>query len=135
MTIIVCVDDNGGMMFNHRRQSQDKLLRKRVISHLKGNPLWMNAYSAEQFSDYANSIAVDEAFLQKAAPNDYCFVEGQDLSPCLSNINRIILYKWNRNYPSDFKFMLSLSGWTLQSSIEFVGSSHEKITEEIYAQC
>ena len=132
MTVIVCVDDDNGMMFNHRRQSQDKLLRERVISHLKGNSLWMNIYSAEQFSDYADSITVDDAFLQKAAPDDYCFVEDQNLTSYLPNINRVILYKWNRSYPSDLKFELPLSGWTLLSSIEFPGSSHEKITEEIY---
>ena len=134
MTVIVCVDDDNGMMFNHRRQSQDKLLRERVISHLKGNSLWMNIYSAEQFSDYADSITVDDAFLQKAAPDDYCFVEDQNLTSYLNNINRIILYKWNRSYPADFKFTISLSDWTLLSSIEFAGSSHEKITEEIYVR-
>jgi len=134
MTVIVCVDDDNGMMFNHRRQSQDKLLRERVISHLKGYSHWMNIYSAEQFSDYADSITVDDAFLQKAAPDDYCFVEDQNLTSYLPNINRVILYKWNRSYPSDLKFELPLSGWTLLSSIEFPGSSHEKITEEIYAK-
>ena len=27
MILIVCIDDNKGMMFNHRRQSQDGVLR------------------------------------------------------------------------------------------------------------
>ena len=26
MIVIACLDDNGGMMFNHRRQSQDRML-------------------------------------------------------------------------------------------------------------
>ena len=31
MKIIVCVDNQNGMMFNHRRQSQDRVLRKRIL--------------------------------------------------------------------------------------------------------
>ena len=30
MRVIVCVDDNGGMLFNHRRQSRDRVLCERV---------------------------------------------------------------------------------------------------------
>lgn len=26
MTIIVCIDDNGGLLFNNRRQSRDRLV-------------------------------------------------------------------------------------------------------------
>ena len=31
MIVIACLDDNGGMMFNHRRQSQDRVLRWSVV--------------------------------------------------------------------------------------------------------
>lgn len=30
MIVIACLDDNGGMMFNHRRQSQDSVLRAHI---------------------------------------------------------------------------------------------------------
>lgn len=30
--IVICVmDDHGGMLFNHRRQSQDRILRARIL--------------------------------------------------------------------------------------------------------
>ena len=32
MIIIAAVDDRNGMMFNHRRQSQDKVLREKILS-------------------------------------------------------------------------------------------------------
>ena len=51
MIIISCVDDDMGMMFNHRRQSQDRVLRERVLEATKGKKLWMNHYSAKQFSE------------------------------------------------------------------------------------
>lgn len=34
--IIVAVDDSYGMMFNHRRQSQDKILRGKIIQRVSG---------------------------------------------------------------------------------------------------
>ena len=35
MILIVAVDDRNGMTFNHRRQSQDKRLRERILSITK----------------------------------------------------------------------------------------------------
>ena len=73
MNVIVCLDDKNGMLFNKRRQSQDK-------------------------------------------------------------INTLIIYKWNRIYPADLHFDINVNdvSWELIDSEEFNGSSHEKITREIY---
>ena len=30
-TLIICIDDNGGMMFNNRRQSRDMYLNEKLI--------------------------------------------------------------------------------------------------------
>lgn len=35
--IVICVmDDHGGMLFNHRRQSQDRILRARILQRIQG---------------------------------------------------------------------------------------------------
>ena len=47
MIIAVCIDDKGGMLFNHRRQSQDRLLREDLLKEAAGRPLWMSGYSAK----------------------------------------------------------------------------------------
>ena len=81
MKIIVCVDNQNGMMFNHRRQSQDRVLRKRILELTGGKKLWMNAYSQKQFLQVngnmpkeqeqpgqlgqSGQIQADEAFLEK----------------------------------------------------------------------
>ncbi len=133
MNVIVCIDDEYGMLFNLRRQSRDRLLRERILMLTKGKKLWMNLYSAKQFEEEcAENMFVDEDFLHNAGNGDYCFVENEDITKHIQKIEKIILYRWNRRYPSDFKFALDLSDWTMESTFEFAGSSHEKITEEIY---
>ena len=135
MIIIACVDDNMGMMFNHRRQSQDRVLRERVLEATNGNKLWMNHYSTKQFSEStAPQINVDDSFMSEAGSGEYCFVEDCDVTPYLRWVEKIILYRWNRRYPSDqtFSIGLSIGGWKLVHTEDFAGSSHERITEEIY---
>ena len=39
MNIIVCLDDKNGMMFNKRRQSQDKLLRSDIKELVKSKSI------------------------------------------------------------------------------------------------
>lgn len=135
--VIACVDDSFGMMFNKRRQSQDSVLRTRILDDLQENLLWMNAYSMKQFAEHnAKNICVDESFMKKAKSADYCFVENISLKEYEEKISEIILYKWNRRYPSDFKFDISLEDqrWKLVETEEFKGSSHEKITKEVYVK-
>lgn len=135
MIIIVCIDSKNGMAFSGRRQSRDRILRQRVLSLAGTKKLWMNAYSAKQFADEASDcIVTDEQFLEHAGPGEYCFVENQEVSPHLPRIEGIILYRWNRTYPSDFCFTADLAEWKLEQTADFPGSSHERITEEIYGR-
>lgn len=135
MVLIVCVDDEMGMLFNHRRQSQDKILRQRILDATEGKHIWMNHYSAKQFGE-ARQINTDEAFMNEAAPEDFCFAEDCSLAQYEQWIDRIILYRWNRRYPADMHFDIPLAehGWKLCQSADFAGSSHEKITEEVYVK-
>ena len=132
MILIVAVDEDKGMMFNRRRQSKDRVLRERILSLAKGGKLWMNAYTRRQFpEDAQGEIIVDEKFLEKAGFGDYCFLENIPASPYEDRIEKIILFWWNRKYPSDTWFDIDLEGggWKLSETREFSGSSHEKITE------
>ena len=53
----------------------------------------------------------------------------------VDRLEQVILYRWNRDYPADVRFTLDLSGFRLRQRVDFAGSSHEKITEEIYTPC
>lgn len=135
MNIIICLDDNNGMMFNKRRQSQDRILRADLKEFIKDKDLYMNNYSYKLYKDIDNgNIKVSENFLEQCTENDFCLVEDKLLNNYINKINNIIIYKWNRIYPSDLYFDINLTSnsWELLETKGFEGSSHEKITRLIY---
>ena len=133
MNIIVCLDKDNGMMFNERRQSQDSVLREKVLLLSAGSTLWMNEYTAKQFES-GTPIKVDEDFLTKANPGDFCFVENSDIP--VENVEKFYIFLWNRKYPGDrfFEIDLKKNGFKKIETEDFTGKSHDKITLEIYAR-
>ena len=131
MRLIVCLDDRGGMMFGGRRQSQDRVLRARVVELARGGRLFMSEYSAKQFADCEGVIA-DNAYRSRAEAGDTCFLEDGTIS--LDGVRELVIYRWNRHYPSDKKFpyVPEECGFRKVYSRDFAGSSHEKITEDSY---
>lgn len=137
MIIFAVVDDRNGMMFNHRRQSQDKILRKKILTLSSDRKLWMNAYSYSLFNDMeADNIVEAENFLDLAEAGEYCFVENLQVKPYQHKIEKVLLFKWNRKYPGDFFWDIDFSDkqWKLTWQEDFAGSSHEKITMEEYCR-
>ena len=137
MIVIACVDDNGGVLFNHRRQSSDRVVRQRVLELCAGSRLWMSHYSARGFEQTdLPEINLDDDFIAEAQAGEYCFTEGTELRPYEPWIERIILFRWNRVYPADVYFDIPLEehGWQCVSREEFAGYSHERITMEQYTR-
>lgn len=135
MNIIACVDDDMGMLFNKRRVSRDQNVIEKIIEIADGKKIWMSDYSLPLFEQIENSNAVaDDMYLDKAESDEYCFVEKENISNYKDEINKIILFRWNRCYPSDHKFDIDLTKWNLEDSIEFKGNSHECITMEVYSE-
>lgn len=133
MIAIVCVDDNNGMMFNHRRQSRDGILIEHIINLVGSGKLWMSEYSKELFWElHLSQIAIDENYLEKAGNGDFCFIEDQDINGYSENIEKLIIFKWNRRYPADIFLTIDYNSWILEESEDFEGNSHDKITKEIY---
>ena len=126
MKLIVCLDDNNGMMFNKRRQSRDRVLIENALEFCKGEKLYTNEYSAKLFPE--NTVEMFENIEQIG--NSFCFAE--DFNVNEEYVGEIIVYKWNRLYPADTYFNIDLKNWSLIESVDFEGSSHEKITREIY---
>ena len=135
MRLIICVDARGGMSFNGRRVSRDRVVTEQIIAS-EGGCLRMADYSRSLFPADADLYA-GEDFLENAAPEDRCFLEISDPAPWLHRAEEIILYRWNRSYPYDNRFPLEQldSGWELAETLDFQGNSHEKITREVYRKC
>lgn len=139
MQVIVCIDDDGGMLFHQRRQSRDRILIEDILEATAkaGKVLWISPFSERLFSrevieELRPLITTSDDFLDQAQPDDFCFVENRPLKSYEEAIESIIIYRWNRKYPADTFFDIDLEKWQKESSTDFAGSSHEKITREIY---
>ena len=127
MKIIICLDDDFGMMFGGRRQSRDKVVCEKAIALADGGKLYINSFSEKLFAEY--DVTSDDEMLTKASDGDVCFLENM-LPP--EDTTDLIVFKWNRRYPGDMHFEPTKNGFTLTSSEDFEGNSHEKITMETY---
>lgn len=132
MTLVCCVDDIMGMAFFGRRQSRDSHLYEDLVKEADGKLINMLQRSAPLFANTDAHIAASEAPWEAAAEDEFCFIEFSSPSVFEEKAEKIILYRWNRRYQSDVKFDIDLSKWKKLSEIEFPGSSHEKITKEVY---
>ena len=132
MNIIACIDDNKGLLFNKRRQSKDIEVIRKIEEITEGKNLLIDEFSQKLFEEKA---VVRADFLESAGENDFCFVENTLVSSYIHKINKVYLFKWNRNYPSDFTFDLDLeSNFQLINVEEFPGNSHDLITLEIWSK-
>ena len=131
MHLIVCIEEKDGMSFCGRRLSVDREVTAHILRTISGSQLWMNRYSSELYAE--QEILIDEDFLYKAGAEDYCFLENSPVPADIGNVNSVLIYHWNRRYPSTVKFPRKLlDGKKLVETVEFPGYSHEKITMERY---
>lgn len=130
MKLIICIDENNGMLFNQRRQSRDKELIKHIKNLVWGKRLWINSFSEKLFEGICEYSLINNFF--EIGKDDYCFIENFDPKMLEEQIDELILYNWNRSYPADTYFNICLDSWRLVYEQELIGSSHERITERIY---
>ena len=86
MKLIVCLDDNYGMMFNKRRQSRDRVLIENMIELCKDEKLYTNEYSVSLFPENAVEIFDNIEDVEKS----YCFAENFTVNE--EYVDEIIVY-------------------------------------------
>lgn len=94
----------------------------------------MGKYSEILFQAFNSNIIVDDNFLNNLDKDTYCFVEDNSLKDFADKIEKIIVYRWNRIYPSDLKLDIPIENWNMTDSFDFSGNSHDKITREVYVK-
>lgn len=134
MTLIVCVDDDMGMAFNRRRVSRDSAVSRDIAALADGRRIRMHSRSAMLFEDTGASIAASDDFAQRVEAGEVCFVEFESVRGLADRAGALVLYRWNRRYPADLRFDAPLEAWRLAETTEFPGSSHERITREVYVR-
>ena len=132
MDVFVCLDDRGGMFFNHRRQSRDREVIQDMLDSLDGKPLYIRPYSQVLFQGREEAVRVVKEFWETALVEKACFIEDLPLAPFAGEIRTLTVYLWNRRYPADVFLDVDLSGWRRVSCWEFPGHSHERISKEVY---
>ena len=133
MTVIFCLDENKGMLFNNRRLSRDSMVFEDIKTYLKGS-LKINSFSEKLVAASGINYEIFKNFVTNPDSESLYFIENISVKENLGKIDRIIIYWWNRNYPSDVKldFDPIECGFKSTSIVDFKGKSHEKITREIF---
>lgn len=127
MTLYICLDDRNGLQFNKRRQSRDAAVLEDIRSRLEG-PLLIHPFS-EKLIRQAEIPYV----LPPEAAGDL-FLEEVPSEEILALTKKLVIYRWNRHYPADVRWEPDFAalGFVLKEAVDFPGTSHEKITREVY---
>lgn len=130
MTLIFCVDNNFGLMFNKRRQSRDSAVLEDIKNSFAGEKICISPYSEKLFNEADIDYTVCEIFNE----DGIYFVEDK-YSPDLFNLaDEIILYHWGKVYPADLTLDIDLLNidFTLCDTDILTGTSHKEIKKERY---
>ena len=132
MKLIVCVDNQGGVLFNRRRVSSDRNVISDIMDYVGNSRILASEYSVKLFP-VAENISVIHDFSGMES-DDYVFLEDSISQSMLKQVREVVVYHWNRLYPSDVRFPLEevRKLGKLKLVVEFKGNSHEKITREVY---
>ena len=131
MTIIQCLDNRGGMLFNGRRQTLDYELASIIYEKYK-DKLCICSFSESFFKDL--KVKTYENPLSDAPDDAVVFIENIDITEHIQKIDEIIIYRWNRHYPADrhFSFEPTEMGYKLVGKVKFSTKIHEDTVKEIY---
>ena len=132
MTLIVCIDLKGGILFNSRRQTLDYELINIIGKSFKN--IYITPFSEKYFTNVKCTVS-DTPFLD-AGDDSTIFLESGLPSDFPNKIDKIILYRWNCVYPADtyLNFSPSEQGFKLCGKVTFSTEVHKEIVKEIYSK-
>ncbi len=124
MKLIFCIEEKNGYLFFGKRQSKDSALIKWLCNYVGDAGLYASAYSTPLFNGFD--------VLREKTDDGYYFVENEDYPK--NDITELVLCRWNRSYPADRFLDLDPKklGLSISKTCDIVGTSHDKITIEIY---
>ena len=128
MILVSCVDNSMGLRFNGRRCSRDREVCRDLLERA-GGEVWLRTESAVLFRDFPEARLHPVEGLENVPAGAACFWEtpAED-----ADAEKVFLYLWNRDYPSDEKFRFPAGLWYCTEEREFPGFSHPVITLRRY---
>ena len=129
MVLSFCLEDRGGLSFQGKRLSRDRLLTEDLWQR-SGQNLWMAPESACLFA--GKTVTARRDFLTSAPPEAWCFAEHGPLYPGAVRAEKLAVYWWNRRYPADVFCDVGLTKWHKAEELVFCGFSHPEIRLEVY---
>ena len=133
MTLIFTLDNKNGTRCMGKRQSKDVVVADRIVMQAENLPLRMKHKSLKFFPCVPAHVRFLESF-EELEENDICFAEEVVPSDVMARADRVIVFRWNRDYPSHVDDRVSLDGFVKQSTEDFRGHSHDNITMEVYVK-
>ena len=132
MTVFVCTDTRGAMVFGGRRVSYDMEIIEDVIRYTGDGILYISDFSEDLFSDSSASVISVPDPLYAAKDDGFVFIENLPLSPYIDKIDRLIVYNFGETYPYDVRLDITPTdaGFRLRSRRSFKGFSHDNVTRE-----
>lgn len=130
--IILCLDLQNGILFHQRRQSRDRNIIFDILKNHQENTLWIHPFSKILFAEHMPDVRIDENLLDRAGERDTCFIEHLLLTPYQEKIKKIIVYRWQKAYPCDWKTDIPIQKWNQIQTTTIQGYSHDTIVKEVY---
>ena len=133
MTAVLCLADNNGLSFNGRRVSRDIRVSEDIVERAGAAPLFILPTAAPVFSGVRAQLGLAGEFTADLPQNAVCFFDAAPPAD-LALFDRVVLYRWGRDYPADVFFTADLPalGYRLAETAAFAGNSHPQITREDY---
>jgi len=131
----LCLDERNGMLFNHRRQSRDSAVLEDIRSRVTGE-LGIDPMSRKLVAGAGIPYLFVLPEITEPIEGLHFFVEARKPGQWVGFASTVVLYRWNRRYPADMYFDIDLEamGFHCVETAEFPGTSHEKITREVYVR-
>lgn len=137
MKVILCIDDQGGVRFAGHRLTQDRLQRQDVIKRYRSAGFCMKKETASLYGlEESEKIHYVHDWNEARSYEGWWICEDVAFLRWIDQLEELVLYRWNRRYPSDERFQMSmvLPLWRCVDQYRLEGSSHAEISVEHYVR-
>lgn len=133
ITVALCTDTRGGMMFNNRRQVKDAEVISDLAARFGGKGIFVTQYSARLLEGYER-VTVCPDPIKECADGGLCFIEDPTLLSECADTETLVIYTWGIPYPADkyIPFEPVSVGFKRLSKEKLSTSIHKKVTREVF---